>query len=91
MLNRSDIASVTVKAITEILEEEGEKPSRISGGDSLTGLGVSSLVFARVAIELEDELGVDPFKEGLEGEVSVQTVDDLIDAYENALAKSGAQ
>ncbi|MFE4059195.1 acyl carrier protein [Streptomyces sp. NPDC059096] len=89
MLSRSEVEAVAVKAITEVLEEEGETAPRLSGNSTLTGLGVSSLVFARVAIELEDELGVDPFKEGPGEEAAQRTVDDLVDTYVRALAESG--
>ncbi|MFB6951285.1 acyl carrier protein [Streptomyces niveus] len=89
MRNRSEIEAAAVKAITEILAEDGEQAPRISGGSALTDLGVTSLVFARVAIDLEDELGVDPFKESPVGEGGPRTVDDLVDSYVGALSESG--
>ncbi|MFE4452998.1 acyl carrier protein [Streptomyces sp. NPDC056796] len=91
MLSRSEVEAVAVEAITEILREDGETSPRISGDATLVDLGVSSLVFARVAIELEDELGVDPFKEGPGGEAARRTVDDLVDTYVQALAEQGAR
>ncbi|MFD3522199.1 acyl carrier protein [Streptomyces sp. NPDC058653] len=90
MLSRSEVEAVAVKAITEILEEDGDTPPGISGEAALSDLGVSSLVFARVAIELEDELGIDPFKEHPGREADQRTVDDLVDTYVRALAEQGA-
>ncbi|MFC9943873.1 acyl carrier protein [Streptomyces pratensis] len=88
MLSRSEVEEAAVRAITEILREDGEDSPRISGDVTLADLGVSSLVFARVAIELEDELGVDPFKEGPGRGAAKTTVDDLVDTYVRTLAES---
>ncbi|MFD0306426.1 acyl carrier protein [Streptomyces sp. NPDC127119] len=91
MLSRTEVETLTVKAITEILEEDGDTPPPISGDATLPELGVSSLVFARVAIELEDEFGVDPLKDGPGTESEPWTVDDLVDTYVRALAEQGSR
>ncbi|GAA1397665.1 hypothetical protein GCM10009639_35330 [Kitasatospora putterlickiae] len=88
MTDRTDIGQVVITVITEVLQEEGVSSPEVNGGDSLTAIGVSSLVFARVTIDLEDQLGVDPFGGGLPTG-TVRTVDDLVEAYVVATGEKG--
>ena len=48
------------------------------------GLGLDSLDWAEIVVRLEDELGVDPFANGVVE--SMATLGDLIEVYEKALA-----
>jgi acyl carrier protein len=82
-----DIRSAVRREIREVLEEEGlQTPGGEPAGDStITDLGLESLMFARVILRLEQELGVDPFAADMVV-ADVRTVDDLAAAYERALA-----
>ncbi|MCX4657998.1 hypothetical protein [Streptomyces uncialis] len=91
MSSRSEVEATALRTIAEILEEDGQHAPQVSGASTLDGLGVTSLVLARVVIDLEDQLGVDPFRGGLAGDSPLRTVDDLIDAYTGALTEAGAQ
>ncbi|AGL20658.1 acyl carrier protein [Actinoplanes sp. N902-109] len=75
------------REIREVLQEEGQPvpPAELAGDTPITDLGLESLMFARVILRLEQELGVDPF--ATDAVVAdVRTVDDLAGAYERALA-----
>ncbi|WP_018544624.1 acyl carrier protein [Streptomyces sp. LaPpAH-108] len=87
MLSHDTTRSIVLEAVTELLEEAGIEHADIPGDRSLTDLGLSSLLIARLIIQLEMEIGVDPFAEDLLIS-DVRTFDDFIDAYHSALSRS---
>jgi acyl carrier protein len=91
MLTRLQITALIEEKIRSILLDDiddfGENHSAgaISHSDSLIDLGLNSLMLARLVIQLTDQLGTDPFLEGLSTLEDTRTVGELADAYENGL------
>jgi len=84
MLNAAEVQEVVYQQIKDLLIEDlGEAPE-ITGKEPLHKLGVSSLMTARLIIQLEDEFGRDPFAEDVLL-ADVRSVDELIDVYRRAL------
>lgn len=68
------------QTVQEILADRGTSSRRISEGDTLTGtLGLDSLDLAVLVVKLEQELGCDPFRDGL---APVSTFGDLVAVYQ---------
>lgn len=81
MLIAADITALVHQEINALLLE-AERPVHptLTGAEFLHELGLNSLLLARLVIQLETELGVDPFEE--EYVISdVRTVGALSDAY----------
>jgi len=80
MANQEDRAQAIFTAIRRSLNDKG-KTDMIVGPDTPVdgSLGLDSLDWAAIVVELETELGVDPFVEGVEREL--KTVRDLIEVY----------
>ncbi|MFD0021845.1 phosphopantetheine-binding protein [Streptomyces sp. NPDC058382] len=81
MLIATDITALVHQEINALLLE-AERPTHasLSDGEFLHELGLNSLLLARLIIQLEMELGVDPFEE--EYVISdVRTVGALCEAY----------
>lgn len=86
----SQIESIVHKSIRAVLEERLSEVGCVSGTDNLNAtLGLSSLDLAFLVASLEAELGVDPFRK-LVSITSVRTVDDLVDAYQQAFSPDQA-
>lgn len=87
MPTRDQIAESIVSAVRETLRTKGIQdlsPTQDTPVDR--SLGLDSLDWAAVVVRLESELGIDPFEQGVEGELRV--VRDLVDLYERALRQS---
>lgn len=85
MLATQDVHTVVRERVLRLLAEEGAPRDRITGTEPLSELGVGSLMLARLLVELEGELDVDPFAE--DADLSdVRTVDQLVAVYQRALA-----
>lgn len=83
MLTTSTIAEEVVSRIREILGDAIEDDP-ITVNDSLTELGSNSLMMARLIVDLEQELKIDPFSEGRISVTDIHTVGEMIDAYREA-------
>ncbi|MFE1102571.1 acyl carrier protein [Nocardiopsis alba] len=83
MLTTSTIAEEVVSRIREILGDAIEDDP-ITVNDSLTELGFNSLMMARLIVDLEQELKIDPFSEGRISITDIHTVGEMIDAYREA-------
>jgi len=88
MLN-TGIAALVRTHITDLLNEAGVAVGPLADADQLNALGLDSLLFARLIIQLETEVGVDPFAEDL-AVSDVRTVGELTAAYENAAAATAS-
>lgn len=86
----TDVRAVVTAHIRELLTEGGEPAPEITGTAALHELGLSSLMLARLLIHNENALDVDPFTEGDAVISDIRTVDDLVAAYETALATARA-
>ena len=77
------VQTVIRDIITRILSDAGRPTSEIQDSQSLTGdLELDSLDLAVLVVGLEQELHVDPFREGA---APVQTVGELAALYEKSL------
>lgn len=91
MLTKEDVGSVVVRELRSLLLEQ---PDAVEAGElgDLTGdaylheLGVNSLMLARLLVQLEGELGTDPFSGEGSAISDIRSVNDLITAYLEALA-----
>ncbi|MGF1648230.1 MAG: acyl carrier protein [Kineosporiaceae bacterium] len=85
MLATNTVRATVHSQIRTLLEESGHARSELSGDEGLTDLGLTSLLLARLIVQLEAELGVDPFAE--DGMVfDARTVDAVVAVYEQACA-----
>ena len=68
------------QTIARLLEQRGAVGIEINRGSALTAdLGLDSLELAELSAVLEDEIGHDPFSEGIVPE----TVGELVDYYQS--------
>jgi acyl carrier protein len=83
MLIATDVRDVVHEQIQSLLTEANGSAPPLSGAENLHELGLSSLMLARLIIQLEGELGVDPFAEDAVL-ADVRTVQDLVAVYQEA-------
>jgi acyl carrier protein len=86
VLGTDEPRSLVYQEISELLAENKSEVGDVSGQDRLGDLGLSSLMLARLIIALDSNLGVDPFEEDIVIS-DMRSVDDIVGAYENALAR----
>ena len=81
----STLRITLIKTISQVLADRGQPVAQIKEADSLTGtLGMNSLDLAVIVVRLEQQLGVDPFRDG---RPMVATFGELVSLYEEAGAK----
>jgi acyl carrier protein len=85
MLN-IDVQSVVESEIRELLTEVDDEAVEMTPEDELVELGLSSLMLARLIIQLELALGTDPFADEVAVISDVRSVGELVNVYERALA-----
>jgi acyl carrier protein len=85
MLNQADVSAVIREQIEQLIEESTGETETFTEDDNLYELGFNSLMLARLMVQLETAVGVDPFAEG-ESLAQVRTVAELIAMYERAVA-----
>lgn len=83
MLTRSEIRSTVYAEILNLLAEAGTEVARLSGTEALHELGLTSLLLARLIIQLETAVGVDPFAERAVLS-DIGSVDALVAVYDEA-------
>ncbi|MBW5482351.1 acyl carrier protein [Streptomyces bambusae] len=89
MLNDRHVQEIIEREIQAVVLSSDEE--ELSLDDELLKSGVNSLMLAQLLIQLETELGVDPFGDQL-SITEIRTLRELVGAYESALeqAASGA-
>jgi acyl carrier protein len=87
MLVQKNVRELIDAEIRAALMEDDDETGTFSPDDSLARIGLNSLILARLLIQLETELGVDPFEDEF-SITDMRTVDDLVNAYEQALASA---
>ena len=90
MLAKEAVGPLIMEELRGIVTEEAEHTdgpdfSAITPSAELHEAGVNSLMLARLLVQLESELGVDPFADGDAAISDMRSVNDLIAAYERAL------
>jgi len=69
--------------VNRVLTESGRPTRVLEDADSLSGtVGLTSLDFAQVVVSLEQEFGIDPFRESMP---RISTFQDLVDLYQESL------
>jgi acyl carrier protein len=84
---KDDVRVAIEKEIRELLPESDSELGPLTGEEQVHELGLNSLMLARLIIQLESTLGVDPFAQGA-SLVDARSIDDLVRVYENALGGS---
>ncbi len=85
MLAKTDVRTVVVREINTLLLEDSDEMEKLTGDEELHELALNSLMLARLVIELEAAVGVDPFLQGDMTISDIRSVNDLIAAYQGAL------
>lgn len=84
--NEVDVQEVVEREIRAVLLSDDEPLAR---DDALVAVGLNSLMLAQLLLQLEAELGVDPFGDHL-SIADVRTIGDLVAAYEQAVQAASA-
>ncbi|MGH8885716.1 MAG: phosphopantetheine-binding protein [Egibacteraceae bacterium] len=85
MLTQTDIRTAVEKEIRDLLLEDDYELDTLTGQEELVALGLNSLMLARLLIQLDAALGVEPFADQAAVIWDVRSVDDLVAVYERAL------
>jgi acyl carrier protein len=81
-----DIGALVADRIhTLLVELDEDDVVAVEATSALRDLGMDSLMLARLIIELEDDLGVEPFRSGEASVADLRSVGDLAQVYEDAL------
>ncbi|MEV8225494.1 acyl carrier protein [Streptomyces sp. NPDC079167] len=88
MLSKAEISELVVVRVRDLVLDP-ELADAVAPSVPLMELGLNSLMLAQLLIELEAELDVDPFAEQF-SITDMRTVQDLVDAYDRALAAGAA-
>ncbi len=82
-MTNTAVRTTVHRIIHRILSESGRPIAPLRDEDALMStVGLDSLDLAVLVVGLEEELGVDPFRDG---RGAVRTVGELVDVYEDAL------
>jgi acyl carrier protein len=83
MPSQDELLKTITDTIREVLVAKGLEPPELTPRTSVDrSLGLDSLDWAAVAVQLEERIGVDPFADGVDRELS--TIEDLVAVYEQA-------
>jgi hypothetical protein len=84
MLTDEAVRTIVMREIQVVLLEEDEDHGPLTGDELLHDLSINSISLARLLVQLESEVGVDPFGDGNAAIADMQSIADLISAYQNA-------
>ncbi|GAA3837397.1 acyl carrier protein [Streptomyces chiangmaiensis] len=83
------VETLILEEIQALLLDQNSDTDGLGLDETLMKAGLNSLMLAQLLIQLEDELGVDPF--GDERSITdMRTVRDLVQAYQDALTPKAA-
>ena len=83
MTHSHDVRAIASEVMNNVLTDSGRTSRDFSDEDHLTDtIGLESLDLAVVVVELEQALGMDPFRTGTP---RVATFGDLVRTYEDAI------
>ncbi len=83
MLNHQTIRDLVTQQLLDILMESSQEQI-IQADEQLRDLGINSLQLARLIVQLNCELDVDPFAQGATI-TDMRTISDIVTTYEKAL------
>jgi acyl carrier protein len=87
MLDKLESLTTVCNHIIDLLEEAQIEHGELTGAEALNAVGLTSLLLARLIIQLEIEFGADPFAAGDLVISDVKTVGELADAYLRAASE----
>jgi len=79
-----DVYQLITKGVAARLTEKGEKVPELGSGTRMLGgeLPLDSLDVATILIEMQEQVGVDPFADGF---IEFRTIGELVDIYRKSL------
>jgi acyl carrier protein len=80
MLKIDQIRFTVLHDIVHLLDDDDLETDSLTDESRLTDIGLTSLLLARLTVQLEMRLGVDPFAQDL-AISDVRTIGDLVAAY----------
>jgi acyl carrier protein len=84
MVSNESLRNTVIAAIERVLRDAGRRPPAIQDDTSFRDtIQLDSLDFAVIVVQLEQALGVDPFRAGAR---PVQTVGEFVALYADAVA-----
>ena len=87
-MDRKQIENEVIGMIDKVLAEKGLETGKLTLQNPVDHrLGLDSLDWASVIVQLESVLGVDPFLNA--AGMSLSTIDDLVNLYDHALHQAG--
>ncbi|MEW1912648.1 phosphopantetheine-binding protein [Kitasatospora sp. NPDC085895] len=89
MLTPTEIRELIEREARALLLDADNDAAAADDSEDLTELGFNSLTLAQLLIELEMQLGVDPFEDGV-SITDMRTIGDLAQAYTAALGAEPA-
>ena len=88
MLTPDAVGTRVTDQITSLLVElDDEDVPEVEASSTFADLGLDSLSLARLIIELEDELGVEPFRSEEASVADLRSIGDLVRVYQDAVAR----
>jgi len=85
-LTNDDIRTVIRDQVAQLLAETSPDEPAFGDDERFASLGLDSLMMARLVIQLEGVLHVDPLTEGLADPADIGSVADMSAVYERAVA-----
>lgn len=87
MASREELTETIINVIQETLALKGSSPVSLSVESNINqSLGLESLDWAAIVAVLEERTQVDPFQQGLKGEL--RTLGDFVDLYVSETSRS---
>lgn len=83
MLNHMAIEAIVEQEIKTLLLESTDEDTPLTKQDQLYEIGLHSLLLARLVVQLDTTIGVEPFATGATI-ADIRTVGDIITVYEQA-------
>lgn len=84
---KNDVWTVIEREVRELLPDSEHELGTLTGEEQVHELGLNSLMLARLVVQLESTLAVDPFAQGATL-AEVRSLQDLAEVYESALDDS---
>jgi acyl carrier protein len=85
MLRQAEVSAAVQEEIERLLTESTGEAESVAEQDNIYEIGFNSLLLARLLVQLEDAVGIDPFTTGASlGQV--RSVAELVDVYKRAIA-----
>jgi acyl carrier protein len=88
VLTQADVRPTVLKEIQDLLLESSDEVVTLNGTETLHDIALDSLLLARLVVQMEAAVGVDPFAREEAAIADMRTVNDLVAAYEKGLANT---